>query len=110
MFQNSQNCFENTYTNHTGSTECGKCPNNKVSIRGSSNEDDCVCDIGFYRNPRNSKECFSCPVGGICNSVNLSIPIAKFGYWYSTKDINSFYSCYPKESCGGGGNENCSNF
>jgi hypothetical protein len=102
-----QNCPDNTYTNTTGSLTCSKCPTNKVSIKGSKSIDQCVCDVGFYKNPLNHEECLDCPFGGICSTTNLSIPTAKSGYWYALDDINSFYVCTPKEACGGGLERNC---
>jgi hypothetical protein len=51
--------------------------------------------------------CILCPPGSICPQVNMSIPIAKYGYWRSTDNINTYYQCTPEESCGGGGAENC---
>jgi hypothetical protein len=74
---------------------------------------ECVCDIGFYRNPNPIQNnlvdrCKKCPEGGLCASKNMSVPIAKPGYWFSSSDINSFYKCTPSESCAGGGPSNCS--
>eukprot|EP01080_Neovahlkampfia_damariscottae_P003601 gene3602-6336_t len=102
-----QECPENTFTNETGTLTCQNCPKNKVSKKGSNSISNCVCDIGFYKNPLNPDECFECPVGGICTKTNLSIPTASPGYWYSLQDINSFYLCTPKVACGGGLAENC---
>jgi len=102
-----QLCPKNTYSNENGSISCKECPKKKVSKKGSNSISDCVCDIGYYKNPINSNECFTCPEGGICEKENLTIPIAKPGYWYSNEDINSFYLCTPKESCGGGKEKNC---
>jgi hypothetical protein len=104
----SQKCSENYFTNQTGSLQCEKCPENKISKNGSVSIDDCVCDVNYYKNPLNPKECYTCPIGAICSMSNLSIPIAKPGYWYSTDDINSFYLCYPKDACPGGNERNCS--
>jgi hypothetical protein len=87
---------------------CEKCPINKVSAIGSKSIDDCVCAIGFYKNPSNPKDCLPCPTGAICSEKNLTIPIAQPGFWFSNEDINSFYVCYPKISCAGGQERNCS--
>ena len=97
----------NKYSDEIGTLNCKNCPEKKVSNEKSKSIDDCVCDKGYYKNPINQKECFTCPVGGICIESNLTIPIAKPGYWFSKSDINSFYLCNPKESCGGGLDGNC---
>eukprot|EP01080_Neovahlkampfia_damariscottae_P008905 gene8905-853_t len=102
-----QSCPINTYQNSTGSLSCISCPERTVSALRSPSRDDCVCDIGYYINPSNPKDCLQCPVGGICAEKNLSVPVAKYGYWFSKNDINSFYSCNPRESCGGGDQNNC---
>jgi hypothetical protein len=102
-----QECPKDTYTNSTGTIHCLTCPPRKVSSPKSTSIEDCVCDVGYYINPFNRKECLTCPVGAICAERNLTIPSALPGYWFSLNDISSFYLCNPRESCGGGNAENC---
>jgi hypothetical protein len=86
---------------------CQKCPENKISVKGSTSIDDCICDFNFYKNPENSKECFTCPFGATCSETNLTVPTANPGYWFSNENVNAFYLCYPKEACPGGNALNC---
>eukprot|EP01080_Neovahlkampfia_damariscottae_P007011 gene7011-11176_t len=108
-------CEEDHFTSFSGSIQCEKCPANTTTdgIKGSSSHTACVCNIGFYVNPTKDStsgafgKCIECPTGAECNSKNMTIPLAKYGYWRSADNHQLFYSCLPERSCGGYGAENC---
>eukprot|EP01080_Neovahlkampfia_damariscottae_P009149 gene9149-1237_t len=105
-------CEKGSYGSISGSATCLKCPERSTSLNeGLKDVLDCICDVGYYQNPGTYNDiidkCNQCPEGAICSKKNLTVPIAKPGYWFSSSDVNSFYKCKPAISCSGGGSENC---
>eukprot|EP01080_Neovahlkampfia_damariscottae_P001371 gene1371-11993_t len=100
-------CPEGTYMNQKNATQCFECPIYSTSKAGAKDVKECYCSDGNFIDPSNKYNCLPCPQGGICQGDNLTKPIAQPGYWYTDDKYWSFYSCYPKSSCGGFGSENC---
>eukprot|EP01080_Neovahlkampfia_damariscottae_P008062 gene8063-12524_t len=106
-------CEPGTYNSFSGATSCQKCPTNSTGIVvGSTTHQDCLCDSKFYVNPDFTRysdangKCIPCPAGAFCN-FNTTEPLALPGYWNSKTNFQNFYSCIPKESCGGYSRANC---
>jgi hypothetical protein len=106
-------CGNGTYNSFAGAITCEKCPDNTTGIApGAISHEECYCDKGFFVNPNYvqhsgaHKKCITCPEGAFCN-FNTTEPLALPGYWNSFTQRQSFYSCTPKESCGGFSPENC---
>eukprot|EP01080_Neovahlkampfia_damariscottae_P005984 gene5984-9983_t len=106
---NCLSCYLSSYSDSFNATSCKSCPKNTKSDFGSDSVSKCLCDIGFYKNSvTNDERCLKCPIGGICDKINTSIPIeAQFGYWKENRDDVNFYLCKPEFSCGGGSPGNC---
>mgnify|MGYP000439217468 CR=1 FL=1 len=45
--ENCISCAEGSYKDNIGSALCTSCPANTISVQGSTDEDSCVCDIGY---------------------------------------------------------------
>jgi hypothetical protein len=105
-------CANGTYTSLYGSSNCSMCPANTFSPDNATSLYECGCISGYYVNPKSdftdsAQACIPCPIGAECNGFNTTQPSALPGYWYSTQDNYTFYSCLPSYSCPGGGPENC---
>ena len=106
-------CGAGTFNSFAGALSCEKCPVNTTGIsQGSASHENCLCDEGLYVNPDHDThagafgKCIPCPKGAFCN-FNTTEPLALPGYWNSETNIQNFYSCIPKESCGGYSRANC---
>lgn len=102
-------CLKGTYKPHYSSTSCIKCPNNtysdtvasayckscpvfSTSPESSASKRDCLCLPNFYYNVlaiRDEEYCKACPKGAICSKINITIPQASSGYWYTVNDAAS---------------------
>ena len=108
-------CEADAYSSFSGSIKCEKCQDNTTTngIQGSKSSDACVCKPGYFLNPKydehsnSHSKCIICPSGSFCPSINMSIPLAKPGFWRSDEDFTTFYACLPQVSCGGIGSNNC---
>lgn len=102
-------CANGTYTPLYAQSNCFPCPTFSSSLPNSTSYYDCVCNVGYYYNPvSDGPTCLPCPEGAACNIFNTTIPSALPGWWYSSSQPYNFYQCFPKESCPGGGFDNCS--
>jgi hypothetical protein len=101
------NCPAGTFSNTTGSSSCMKChPFSSSKVEGLKSIHECFCDAGYYKNPKNKLECLPCPDGATCQ-FNTTIPVPKYGRWFSKEIGPIYYVCKPLEACGGFTEQNC---
>jgi hypothetical protein len=102
-------CTNGTFNEFYAQKNCTVCPLNTSSRDNATSLLDCVCNPGFYRNPKPvGAYCLPCPIGGNCRAYNTTIPPALKGYWHAAEDPYNFKKCFPAEACLGDGFRNCS--
>jgi hypothetical protein len=106
-------CSNGTFSSFAGALTCEKCSDNTIGFEtGSTSHEGCLCKSGTYYNHEiyqqagANKKCIDCPPGAFC-PFNSTIPLSLPGFWRSQDNFQNFYSCFPKESCGGFAPENC---
>lgn len=102
-------CKNGTYSDVIGAVSCDSCPNRATTLSdGASSLFNCTCTSSYFVNPlfdiskKPFDYCFPCPIGGVCNKTNTTIPEAAFGYWYTEKNNSLMFKCNPLASCPGG--------
>eukprot|EP00475_Leptophrys_vorax_P011277 TRINITY_DN17792_c0_g1_i2.p1 TRINITY_DN17792_c0_g1~~TRINITY_DN17792_c0_g1_i2.p1 ORF type:complete len:1027 (-),score=223.25 TRINITY_DN17792_c0_g1_i2:56-3136(-) len=104
-------CPDRTIANFTGAASCVACPQMSVA---SDDRTDCLCNVGYFANHTSDepsgKKCIKCSTGAYCKSqgVTWESLTSSSGYWRSSTDSNSFYSCQFLSDCVGGRYSNCS--
>ncbi|KAJ6253713.1 insulin-like growth factor binding protein [Anaeramoeba flamelloides] len=99
-------CNYGSYQENAGSSRCENCPLHSTTlIHKSTDPQLCYCNIGYYG--AMGGPCFECPVGSICNKMNLEFPYAEYGFWHTEDDPHTYIKCNPEESCTGGVFDQC---